>query len=646
MTCFVVVPAWWHYDEPGHFEYVWLAAHSPTWPVVGQYDQTMRREMATSMLHYGWYQTRNIKPDLNGSEPIPIGVPQVGDRPGYYFLASLPLRLIPNADMTVQYGAARLISSLLFLLTIVVVWYALGEILPGDHLLRWTVTVFVAVLPAFVDTMVSVNNDVGAVLAASLFLWASLRLIQRGYSVGRILFLVASLAACYLSKSTAWFTFALAPVALILAILRGRFAVYMWSAAAVALIVLAVLAMKWGGPRAWYQVAAGDYPARIETNAAPAGKYAFEFDDSTVGGQILQIVPPDEVKSLRGKMATLGAWIWANQATQAGPFFIRFWTKNGTTVDSPQTPVDVTSEPAFHKIAFDVPSDAVNAIVYIQQTPHNQPQNNVFFDGLVLLSGQFGTDPPHFTDANGTDGDWAGHEFNNLLRNASAEEGSFQLRKWADEKTSIFFTGAGISLPLTLATVQDWSGTGWYFRNAAATLFRTFWASLAGDKAFLRSSFVAYFLMLLTMAGVAGSGIWLWVQRRNMRWDLIGFLGLSLLLPWLLVFAKGNLDFLQGSPLFPWARYGYPAILPTALVLCAGWLEWMEILPTGMKPTARTRKAIFLSIMLGISVFAIMNTIQAFHPEWWSGLGSLALLFLFQYVIFHFSTKWRAPLSS
>src|SRR5512143_3600439 len=118
VACFVTIPPWWHYDEPGHFEYAWLAAHSPTWPVAGQYDQAMRKQMAKSMARYDWYRIRNYEPNFKSSAPIPIGVTQTGDQPGYYFLASLPLRMMPNADMTVQYYAAHSVSLLLFLLVI------------------------------------------------------------------------------------------------------------------------------------------------------------------------------------------------------------------------------------------------------------------------------------------------------------------------------------------------------------------------------------------------------------------------------------------------------------------------------------------------------------------------------------------------
>lgn len=646
MLSFIVVPAWWHYDEPGHFEYAWLVAHSPHWPVQGQYDQGMRRDMAASMIQVGWYRIRNIKVHLDSNERIPIGVTQVGDQPGYYFLASLPLRLMSNANITVQYYAARFVSLLLYLLIIVVVWYAGGEILSDNYTLRWMTTVFVALLPAFVDTMVSVDNDVSAVLAASLFIWASLRLIQKGYSLRRILFLVASLIGCYLSKNTAWFAFLLTPLVLILALLRGRFAPAVWGVAVLILIGLAALAFEWGGPKDWYTEIAGNDPVRIQAKNAPLGEYAFQLDDSGASqpNGIVQIIPPDQVKLLRGKTATLGAWMWADHAAQAGPLFIQFLRGSGDIENSAPLATAVTTEPTFHAVSFDVPSDAVSAIVYVKQAQHDQSSKHVFFDGLTLAQGSLDGAPPQFTGSNGTQGTWAGQKFENLIRNASAEKGSIQTRSWLNGKAAGFLTRSGINLSLIAATAQDWRGSGWYYQSAIATLFRTFWASLAGDKAFLASAYVSYLLALLTIGALIGAAIRLWRRRKVVRWDLIFFLGLFLLMPWLLAIGRGNSDILQADPLSPWARYAYPAIFPTALLLCAGWLEWLEILPSAKNLTAETRRAVFLSVMAGISIFTIMNAIQVFHPEWWYGWVSLMLLLLFQYAIFHFVTRRGAQL--
>ena len=648
MLCFIAIPPWWHYDEPGHFEYAWLVAHSPKWPVQGQYDQAMRKDMAESMIRVGWYRIRNFKVNLSGSEPIQIGVTQVGDEPGYYFLASLPLRLISNADITVQYYVARFVSLLLYLLIIVAVWYAGGQILQQDLPLRWMTTVFVALLPAFADTMVSVNNDVSAVLAASFFLWASLRLIQKGFSLGRLGFLAVTLIGCYISKSTAWFVFPLAPLVLVLALLRGRLVWIIWGVAALLLIAGVSLSLSWGGPQAWYQPITSDTSVRAQTKNAVSGEYAFQFDASTASNvnQLLQILSPEQVKALRGKTATLGAWAWADRATHAGPLYVSFITQSGDVFSSPRMVIAVTSEPTFQAIDFVVPADAVNGTVYIQQTRTSRTNLNVFFDGLVLALGKFDSTPPQFSDASTSTGSWDGLKFRNFLRNGSAEESSVGLQKWVNDKTGTVLAKSSINLPLVLVTIQDWNGTGWYYRGALGTLFRTFWASLAGDKAFLASAYVSYLLVLLTFIALAGAAVRLWRKRKQLRWDVIGFLALALVLPWLLAVVRGSSTFLQTNPLAPWARYAYPAIFPTALLLCAGWLEWLEILPGARELTTETRKIIFFSMMAGISIFTIINAIQAFHPEWWYGWVSLGLLFLFQYVIFHFARKRETFLGS
>ncbi len=644
LLSFLVTPPWWHYDEPGHFEYVWLAAHSPTWPVHGQYDPSMRKELGASLLQYGWYRIRNLEPDLTGSKKIPIGITQVGDQPGYYFLASLPLRLMPNAPILVQYYAARLVSLLLYLLIVLVVWYALGEVLPGDHLLRWMATVFVALLPAFADSMASVNNDVSAVLAACLFLWASLRLVQKGYSMRRLLFLGASLAACYLSKNTAMFALALAPLVLILAFLRGRFALLVWGVVGLALVAGAVLTLDWGSLTGWYQGSASKHPARVQTKSAPLGNYAFAFDDSGKGKstEILQVVPPDQVKALRGTTVTLGAWMWASQPTQGALMFVKIFRNNGSIAYSLHEPMAVAPAPTFRSVTFSVPEDAVRALVYVKEGRHGVLHNSIFLDGLVLASGKFGSIPPSFEDASAIAGTWDGQQFTNLLRNASAEQGGLQFRKWVgNSKVTGFLRGAHIDPYFVLMTLQDWKGTGWYYASVASVLFRTFWASLAGDKAFLRSTGVSSFLQLLTVAGVIGMPVWLWRRRRNLRWDLIGLLGISLLVPWLLAAIRGTSSFPAKVLLFPWARYAYPAILPTALLLCAGWLAWLELLSVPLKWNVDTRKAIFLSLMLGISIFAFVNAIQVLHPQWWYGWVSLLLLFLFQCAVFYLIMRWQ-----
>ncbi len=622
----LIIPPWWHYDEPGHFEYAWLVANRPSWPEVGQYDQEMRREMANSLIQYGWYKIRNFHPDLSGSEPIPIGVPQVGDKPGYYFLASLPLRFMHNANIIIQYYAVRSISFLLYLLIILATWYALGEILPKGHPLRWMTATFLALLPAFIDTMTAINNDVSAVLASSLFLWAGLRLIKRGYSIERLLFLGLTLVFCYLSKNTAWFTFLLTPFVLIFGLLHGRFSGLSLSIIATGILIAALAALQWGNPLAWYQSPGQPSIPRVESAVSPVGTYVFQIGDTGVNkpSQILQLLSPDIANSIRGKTITLGAWIWADQATQMVSPYISFLTTQGVFVDSPQTAFELNTRPMFYHLVFRVPEDADNATIYIQYTPLTA-HNKIFMDGLVLTPGEYNNTPPHFSDANGTQGDWGGQNFQNLIRNGSAEQSAFRLRPWVDDLSARLLSSSGIDLSLFLSTIQDWKGTGWYYRDAFATLFRTFWASLAGDKVVLPGLYVDYFIGLLTVVGLGGAEHLVWSKRKDMRWDIIFILGMSLLIPWTVAVIRGISGFLVENPLYPWARYAYPAIIPTALMLCGGWLEWANLLKVKIQLTDAALTAIFLGSMFGLSALAMMAAIQAFHKEWLT----LALHFFF-----------------
>jgi hypothetical protein len=608
----LIIPPWWHYDEPGHFEYAWLAANRPGWPQIGQYDQTMRRDVAYSLMQFGWYKIRNFHPDLSGSAPISIGVPQVGDVPGYYFLASLPLRFVHHADILVQYYAARSISFLLYLLIILTTWYALGEILPKGHPLRWMVTIFLALLPAFLDTMTAVNNDVSAVLAASLFLWASLSIMKRGYSIQRLLFLGLTLAFCYLSKNTAWFAFLLVPFVLVLGLLRGRFIRLSLGVILTAILIAIFATLQWEAPLAWHQSLGQSSDLRVKSAVAPLGNYVFQIDDTGINipSQTLQLLSPDVANLIRGKTVTLGAWIWADQATQLPSPYINFLTSQGLFVNSPQTIFEIDTKPMFYHLVFQVPEDADDATLYIRLASNEH--NKIFMDGLVLASGEYDNTPPHFSDPDGTRGVWAGQNFQNLIRNGSAEQGAFQFRPWTD-KLNVRLSKSGVDLPLFISTIQDWKGNGWYYREAFATLFRTFWASLAGDKVVLPNKYINDLLIFLTVIGIAGAGHLVWSKRKNIRWDIVFILGMSLLIPWMLAITRGVSGFLIENPLYPWSRYAYPAIIPTAILLCGGWWEWVNMLKTKIRFANEILNVIFLGGVFALSILAAVDAIKAFH---------------------------------
>ena len=96
-----IVPPWWHSDEPTHFEYAWLLANRPELARTTEVDEPMRRGLARSMFQNGYYDYYRLPPDFKSNEPIYIGASQANDPPLYYWLVSLPLRLLKNTFLVV-----------------------------------------------------------------------------------------------------------------------------------------------------------------------------------------------------------------------------------------------------------------------------------------------------------------------------------------------------------------------------------------------------------------------------------------------------------------------------------------------------------------------------------------------------------------
>ena len=575
-----LVPPWQHYDEPNHFEYAWLEAYRPDLPRPGR-DPYMHRLVLASMLEHDFFEGMGFEPDLSlPDDLISIGGFSQLDEPRlYYWLVSLPLRLLPPDKISAQLYTGRLVSLLMFLLSILAIWGVARQVTQRGSHLRWMAPVTMALLPSFVNSMTAVNNDAIAVASFSFFIWGSVKLIQKGFTLPLFFGTVSAGVLCFYTKSTAFVALPLLPIAVLLSLLHPKFVVlrsYRWLAWGLlfcgALSGLASL-LSWGDAAVWYRSTAQAGPVRIASREAVLGEHVLRLETQAAVTPswfvpLFQPLPVESGSELSDQRVTLGAWIWASHPIEVQTPGLHAGSQ------SYYDTVLLSTQPAFYALQVDLPKDTTR--VWVSLDPGAAPRAAgaiVYYDGLVLTQGARPLQvPPQFATVEGQSGEWGGLPFVNYLRNGSAERSSLRFQPWADDLGARFLPDhARPSLFLTF--LSDWRTTMWILELSAARLLRTFWGTFGWGHIPLIGHKPYRLLAVFTLAALFGVFFGLWRVRRRLPWSLLLWLGLALSWIYASTLLRGAIYIAVPRIYLPVARYLFPAIIPTLLLLCLGWLE-------------------------------------------------------------------------
>ncbi len=559
-----IIPPWQHYDEPTQFEYAWLIANRPGLPNPGDYDQSMRRELAASMVEHGFFRDMDIQPDLLAqSEPVWIGISQTGDPPLYYWLAALPLRLLRWNDVTLQLYAARNVSLLFFMITLLAAYGVAGALRLSP---AWLLPAMLALSPGFVDLMTSVNNDVGAVAFFSLFLWSGIRLVRGGFHWPSLVGLLASAAGCFWTKNTAVVAVPLAALAIVLAGFPGARRKVAWGLLLAGALAAGLALFSGGGVAHWTPQPGQSATERGAIHQTPLGFQAFRLvvQPKASTPALYQILSGDQIQQLIGQPLTIGAWIWASNPTSALPPYLQ-----GDGASKPEV-APVGMQPIFVAYHTSITDSRERLLFLAPAASEQEGQLEIYYDGVVLATGSFPLDvPPEFDDQNAKSGTWAGQPFTNLVQNPSAEQAWPRVRP----ATADFLAGFFPSRPeLALTALLEWPKAVWYYRAAARNLFITWWARFGWGHVPLLGFHPYLVLGCLSLAGLAGALVFVWRRKACLPWDAVILLALALIYLWGAALLRG-VGSLTGEVFIPAARYAAPAILPTALMLLSGWRE-------------------------------------------------------------------------
>ena len=607
-----VVPPWQHNDEPNHFEYAWLVAHRSSLPKSADYDSKMSRAVTQSMVTHHFFDGVDYLPDLASGQPLRIiGYSQLGDPPLYYMLASLPIWLVgvvdPNASIETQLYAARLASLALLLISLLAAWGLVNELFVPTNPLRWVVPLTLALWPGYIDMMTAVTNIAGAVAIFSLFIWFSVRLIQRGVGWLDISGAVFTAAACLWTFSGVYIAAPLLGLTFLFALFRKRWRWVPWGLSISGVIIALIAIVTWGDADLWYRETWQDALTRSNRMDTPLGKRALQLvvPSQWPATSLFQLVPPSSAKELSGKTVTLGAWMWANHPLQINSPSLQLNAGNHQYTGT----FKVTETPAFHAFTAILTGETAHTWVILSlPISVGDAGTVVFFDGVVLAEGSYPLDvPPIFDNSNGTRGLWGNLPFVNLVRNPSAERAGLRIRLWADRR-QIFNSYGRVSMMLYAS--QDWAGAGWYYRVTTANLFRTLWGRFGWNHVPFLGHKPYRFFLAVTLIGLAGAVVAAWRMRKKVLWDLFFWLVAATFLVGMLAIVRG-VFYLWFKPFIPSARYFNPVMMVIMIPLCAGWYEVLRLvkrwLPTWVPGL------IYIALFLGLDIYALASLISFYY---------------------------------
>jgi hypothetical protein len=375
------------------------------------------------------------------------------------------------------------------------------------------------------------------------------------------------------------------------------------------------VAFMWGDAALWYRRTLQTAPTGVVNSLAPLGEHAFQLNLSVqkTTSSIQQPLSTATARNLRNEPVTIGAWVWSSQPMRAQLPVLSCDCGRQLQVFTKE--IQIGTEPKFYRFTATLPANA--SYVWVALTPLSgmeQVQGTIFYDGLILVKGEWlAQDPPRFGDADGESGLWDEQPFTNLLRNPSAEQAGPGIQSWANEIGTKIMPAWPTSYPSDiLVSLLDWKEAGWYYRDTATFLLRTFWAKFGWGNVPLLGSKPYRALAVVTLLGIAGA-IWaIWQRRHALPWEVLLLLSLALLGIWTPAILRG-IGSLFGWAYIPPARYAYPVILPTVLVLNVGWLEILSILGRLVRMASKFQYALYLLFFAALDAFSILSITHFYY---------------------------------
>jgi 4-amino-4-deoxy-L-arabinose transferase-like glycosyltransferase len=558
LTFSVVIPPWQAPDEPRHVEYAILLSEKGWSLDQGDLSLDLQQKILSSLRDFDfWRRIGREQP-----EPLPTsfntdpflvrsGTQLADESPLYALLPAVVFRLLPGDDVLLRLYVLRWFSVLLGAATAAIVCLVALRLFPQDRFVMVAIPAFVALLPMFAFIRASANNDVLATLISSLLILQLVRVLHEGLSWRSAVLMGSLVVLSVLAKRTALFTVPLTLVAIPLSrwghrvSLRRSHKLGLVSCLGLCALLTAVL-LTWRGnePAAWGRSAqAAD--KRTSEIVAHSGSYSLRLS----GGRLVQIIPFNTVRQLRGNSVTLEAWLCS--PGREGSVSLLVGDDQGHTMQAFLASGTWRQYTVSHTVS---PQARSLRVVLISASPGEEEANPIYFDDLALR------------EAEGP----------NLLTNGSAEQAALGVQGLLEKITR------HVSPQRLLdARSYDLDSLQRYLLYLLLT-FAGFWANFGWLTMPLHPFWYAL-LAAVTMTSAVGLALWgvgllrqlrrekEWVPNPTDRTLLLFVAGLGLI-------ALQTFLPMIGSSWQPQGRYLFPGLIMIATLFAFGLRQLMRSL--------------------------------------------------------------------
>jgi hypothetical protein len=555
----LVIPPWQAPDEPGHVEYAVLLAEKRRLPSSEDSSPQLQQQILLSMKEFDFWrylgreQPQTVPQSFSQDSSLVLSGTQLGDEsPLYYLVPALVLLLSGIREALLRLYVLRWFSVLLSSATVVVSYLFASELFPDDRFMKTAVPIVAIFLPMLAYMGSAANSDALAVLLCSLLFWQLVVLFKNGASARSMSAVVSLTCLAVAAKKTAWFALPLllAAVPIYLWGQHGGFVKQIRGAAAVSVVLTTLLmgvSLGWttGDAAGWVEQPPSPTSTRIAL-AAKSGSYALRTTDGGGGlcQRLVQSLPYNSVRQLRGKTLELSTWVRGPAADQRGRLAI---ADNGGRDTQVFTATDTWT---LQRVTHTVSDQATSLRIVLNPSGcRDTKTGELYFDDVFLGESREGA--------------------SNLAANPSAEVPA--LRVWSRlQRIAPHLSLAG----LLDARSYDANSLRRYALYALLT-FAGFWANFGWLTLPLNPPWYGV-LALLCLAALAGLGLWyrdefrLWRRGRNPlpAWQSRSLLLLAVGL--CLILLQTFLPMI-GRHWQPQGRYLFPAIIPIATLLSLGW---------------------------------------------------------------------------